>query len=446
MNELNSIHVKDLAADVPASLATGPFGSQIGSRFFRECGVPVLRGSNLSAEIGIRLNENGLVFIDEDLAKTFGRSTARRGDLVFTCWGTIDQVGLITGDSRFDRYIVSNKQMKLTPDPRKASSLYLYYYFSSPAVRKEIVANGIGTSVPGFNLGQLKAWHVPLPSLCKQEQIASVLGSFDKQISLLERQNATLEAAARAVFRSWFVDFDPVRAKLDGRRPHGLDDATAALFPDGFEHNNGELVPHGWRQMPMSEAVEVNPKRSLKKKRAATYLEMRNVPTAGHRPTAVATRAFTSGTKFVNGDTLMARITPCLENGKTAYVDFLRDGEVGWGSTEFLVLRPKPPLPTFFGYLLARDPEFRQFAIQQMTGSSGRQRVPADSLSGYRIAVPDEDVAEAFGRRCQPYFDLIRANSEESATLAELRDALLPKLLSGELTVPDVEALTEAPE
>lgn len=152
-------------------------------------------------------------------------------------------------------------------------------------------------------------------------------------------------------------------------------------------------------------------------------------------------REMGSGMKFLNGDTLVAWITPCLENGKTAFVDFLSHGEVGWGSTEYIVLRPKGAIPTVFAYLLARTEEFRSFAIQQMTGSSGRQRVPADSLSKYLIATPDNDspLFTRFGELVAPMFAQITAAVRQSRTLAGLRDALLPKLISGELRVPDAE-------
>jgi len=141
-----------------------------------------------------------------------------------------------------------------------------------------------------------------------------------------------------------------------------------------------------------------------------------------------------SGTKFVNGDTLLARITPCLENGKTAFVDFLpEEGQVGWGSTEYIVLRPKPPLPAEYGYYLARSEDLRTHAIQNMTGSSGRQRVPAECFAQYHIAVPPAPIAQRFGESARTLMIMISANDEQSRTLAALRDALLPKLLSGEL-------------
>ena len=187
----------------------------------------------------------------------------------------------------------------------------------------------------------------------------------------------------------------------------------------------------------MPEIVDVNPTRSLRKGVFAPYLDMANMPTHGHSAGDVVDREFGSGMRYINGDTLVARITPCLENGKTAFVDFLEDGQVAWGSTEYIVLRPKPPLPEEYAYCLARSAEFREFAIQSMTGTSGRQRVPAESLAHFRVAVPPRPIAETFGRAVKPRFARVSAAVRESRTLAALRDALLPKLISGEIRVND---------
>ncbi len=156
-------------------------------------------------------------------------------------------------------------------------------------------------------------------------------------------------------------------------------------------------------------------------------------------PIVAIERPFGSGMRFINGDTLVARITPCLENGKTAFVDFLGEGQVGWGSTEYIVLRPRPPLPPEFAYCLARGAVFRDFAIQSMTGTSGRQRVQADSLAHLQLPRVLKPVAQAFGRAIKPLFARSSAAVRESRTLAALRDALLPKLISGELRVRDAE-------
>jgi type I restriction enzyme S subunit len=160
-------------------------------------------------------------------------------------------------------------------------------------------------------------------------------------------------------------------------------------------------------------------------------------------PDFVTNRPFGSGMRFVNGDTLVARITPCLENGKTAYVDFLEGNEVGWGSTEYIVLRPKPPLPKEFAYCLARSDAFREFAIQSMTGSSGRQRVPAESLWHLLLPVPPHEIAKCFGAFIRPLFTRASASVRESRILAAIRDTLLPKLISGELRVKDAERFAD---
>ena len=261
-------------------------------------------------------------------------------------------------------------------------------------------------------------------------------------MELNRRMSETLEAMARAVFKSWFVDFDPVRAKAEGRDP-GLPKPLAKLFPARIVASQLGEIPEGWEAKPLPEFIEVNPACTIRRGDVAPYLDMSNMPTRGHSPDAVIERPFGSGMRFANGDTLVARITPCLENGKTALVDFLADGQVGWGSTEYIVLRPKPPLPAEFAYCLARSKSFRDFAIQSMTGSSGRQRVPAESLSHYLVAAPGEEIAKHFGRIVERLFSRTSGAAGESRTLAALRDALLPKLISGELRVKDAQKFLE---
>jgi type I restriction enzyme S subunit len=264
-------------------------------------------------------------------------------------------------------------------------------------------------------------------------------------IELNRETNEILEEMARALFKSWFVDFDPVRAKLEGRPPAGMDAATAALFPDHFQDSELGQIPKGWEVRPLPEVIEVNPRRILKSGVIAPYLDMKNLPTRGHSADEVVDRVFTSGTKFQNGDTLLARITPCLENGKTGYVDFLADGQVGWGSTEYIVLSPKPPLPPQYGYLLARSDALRTHAIKNMTGTSGRQRVPSECFNTFLLAIPSEpQLAYRFDELTSPLMAMIKANADESRDLANLRDTLLPKLLSGEISAPAAEELIAA--
>jgi len=337
-----------------------------------------------------------------------------------------------------DFWVIDTAYFATTVDER-LDLLYFYYLV------KYIGLNHLkdGTSNPGLSRDTFAHLLLPMPPRSIQERIAALLSNLDSKIDLLDQTNATLEAIAQALFKSWFVDFDPVKAKADGSEPDGMDAATAALFPSSFEDSELGPIPHGWTVGAITDVLSLNPTRSLKKKAAATYLDMASVPKSGHRATSWIERDFVSGSKFINGDTLLARITPCLENGKTAYVDFLEKDEVGWGSTEFVVMATRPNVPSQFGYLVARHPEFRQHAIQSMSGTSGRQRVQVDQLAMFKLAVADEQVYRAFGNLVEPLFRRIKCGSEEQATLAALRDTLLPKLMSGQLRIPEAEALVE---
>ena len=351
--------------------------------------------------------------------------------------------------------------------PRGDAVDFQYLRYALGSIISSAIGMNRGAANPLITQTDLGRLEIPVPEKSVQRGIATVLRRIDDKIDLNRQINHTLEAMAQAIFQSWFIDFDPVKAKIaakaNGRDPlraamsaiSGKTDAeldalpseqykqlaaTAALFPDEMEASELGGIPKGWAVCPLPECVGINPARALKKGAVAPYLDMANVPTNAARVDNVITRAFGSGSKFINGDTLLARITPCLENGKTAYVDFLADGEVGWGSTEFIVLRPKVGLPLPFAYFLCRHPEFRAFAISQMAGTSGRQRVPNDCFGSYKVVKPSVLIAEAFGKQTTQFMRQIKSLDEESKTLAGLRDALLPRLLSGELQVPHAEA------
>jgi type I restriction enzyme S subunit len=284
-----------------------------------------------------------------------------------------------------------------------------------------------------------------LPTLPEQRAIARILGTLDDKIELNRKQNETLEAMARALFKAWFVDFEPVRAKLEGRWQRGqslpgLPAHLYDLFPDRLVESELGEIPEGWGNVPASQLIDFNPGEPLRKGSDAPYIEMAALPTSGCWPEPPVARPFGSGMRFRNGDTLLARITPCLENGKTAFVQCLPDNSVGWGSTEYIVMRPKAPVPSEFGYLLARDAAFREQAIRSMTGTSGRQRVQADSVAEFKLASPpNEEVWNAFSNTVVSHFKSIKANARTIETLAQLRDTLLPKLISGELRIKDTE-------
>ncbi|MCL4557808.1 MAG: restriction endonuclease subunit S [Deltaproteobacteria bacterium] len=319
---------------------------------------------------------------------------------------------------------------------------FLFYLLRTAKYRNEILASATGTTVKHTSPNRILAYKTKFPLVDEQRAIAHILGTLDDKIELNRKMNETLEAMARAIFKSWFIDFDPVHAKAEGRDPK-LPKEIADLFPDSFQDSELGKIPKGWRVVLMPETIDINPIRSLQKGTNAPYLDMANVQNNSARVNKVIKRPFGSGIKFMNGDTLLARITPCLENGKTAFVDFLEHDQVGCGSTEFIVLRPKAPLPPFFGYFLARDPEFRAFAITNMSGTSGRQRVPSNCFANYKLVIPGERISVAFGQRVGAFMQQLKFNDEQSSVLAATRDTLLPKLLAEEIRVKDAEKFVE---
>ena len=337
------------------------------------------------------------------------------------------------------RYLHNQRLGKVTVKGDAAIELrFLHYLLRSNDYREEVLASATGTTVKHTSPDRLRRFRFNCPPLAEQGRIARILSSLDEKIELNRRQNDSLEAIARAMFRSWFIDFDPVRAKAD-EQSTGLSSQIANLFPDHFEDSEFGLIPNGWHVAPLGQVVTINPLRSLRKGTVAPYLEMNSMPNDSARATNVVNREFGSGMRFMNGDTLVARITPCLENGKTCFVDFLEDEQVGWGSTEYVVLSPSGIVPPLFAYFLARTEVFRSHAISSMSGSSGRQRVSLGALERFLVVVPPSEISQQFDRHAIAILSRMRTNDEQRITLTELRDGLLPRLISGELrgqTIP----------
>ena len=328
----------------------------------------------------------------------------------------------------------------LRPNFQKLDGMYLFYALNAVEVQQQFHAYANGVTRFGLRKADIGLVEIPLPPLPEQRAIAHILGTLDDKIELNRRMNETLEEMARALFKSWFVDFDPVRAKMEGRDP-GLPKHLADLFPHRLVDSELGPIPEGWEVKALEQFIKLNPRESIKKGTVALYLNMAALPTSGPNPDDTILREYTSGTRFRNGDTLFARITPCLENGKTAFLQALPKDTVGWGSTEFIVMRAIPPVTSVYPYLLARDPAFRAHAIQSMTGTSGRQRARTEALAPYQVAYPTAEVWTAFALIIEPLFSKIHVNSEESRTLAGQRDALLPRLVLGKLRLNTLDIL-----
>lgn len=259
-----------------------------------------------------------------------------------------------------------------------------------------------GSAQPKLSQANLNAITLSLPTLVEQKRIVEYLYMLDQKIDVNRQINDNLQQQAFSVFDNLIANAE----------------------------NNDYTV---------SDYAFLNPKRTLAKNQVARSIDMSQLSTSGAFPSGWEMKPFNGGMRFTNGDTLLARITPCLENGKTAFIDFLDDGEVAFGSTEYIVLAPKNDTPPEMLYCLARYPAFVDYAVKNMNGSSGRQRVSAETVGQYRLPLFDKHSLVLFKEVVSPMFLKMRYNSLENMRLAELRDALLPKLMSGEIDVSAVQ-------
>ncbi|KFA99537.1 restriction endonuclease subunit S [Vibrio sp. ER1A] len=429
-----TVTVEDIASKSPNALATGPFGSAISSKFFTDSGVPVIRGSNLSADTGVRLKDEGIVFVSEEKSKEFTRSVARVGDLVFTCWGTINQVGYIDGTSNWDEYIISNKQMKLTVDTTKVDPRFLYYVFSSPLKQQEIISNGIGAAVPGFNLGQLRKHTLQLPPLIAQSAIADTLELLDKKANQNTEINQTLEEMAQAIFKSWFVDFDPVKAKMSGEQPEGMDAATASLFPEKLVESEMGLIPEGWDIASIKDFGSVVCGKTPSKKNAEFYggdVPFIKIPdTHGKVFITETTDTLTQAGDESQPKKRIPENSICVSCIATVGQVFITTKP---SHTNQQINSVVPHDSNSLYYLLFKFKGLSKHFHDLASGGSATLNMNTRTFSNVELVRPTADVMEAFHQTIGGLMQKMLTNQLENATLAQLRDTLLPKLLSGEI-------------
>lgn len=191
----------------------------------------------------------------------------------------------------------------------------------------------------------------------------------------------------------------------------------------------------------VSTIAEINPKRTIRKGEKAICIEMADLSTKGSFPSRCHIKPYNGGVKFKNGDTIMARITPCLENGKTGYINFLDENQVAFGSTEYIVMASKSALPSEYFYFLARNSEFVGYATSHMNGSSGRQRVSGADIEKYKVRIPSQKQLEKFKQIVIPSMQYIRSNSIENNHLLMCRDTILTRLLSGDFDISMIDII-----
>ena len=360
---------------------------------------PIYLGIDSITDDG-RINPAGFNHLSPDDYKLWTkRVIPQENDVVFTYEATIGRYALIPKDfyGCLGRRIglVRAKDDRINPR-------WLLYYFLSPEWQRFINSRiVIGSTVNRIPIRSFPDYEINLPSRSAQDQITAILGSIDDLIEKNTQINDNLQQQA-------FALFDRLLTQAEGRL------------------------------CCLSEIAELNPKRQLSKGSIARCIDMAQLSTSGAFPSGWKMKPYNGGMRFSNGDTIIARITPCLENGKTAFIDFLDESEVAFGSTEYIVIASRGVYPAEYFYCLARYPAFVDYAVKNMNGSSGRQRVSADILSKYLLPqLPEEEIA-SFTNTVSSLFQTMRRNSLENIHLTALRDALLPKLMSGEIDVSNV--------
>jgi len=332
----------------------------------------------------------------------------------------------------------SNFSRRLIPNS-KVDPTYLGYRLKQAYESDELASYVTGTAMPNLDVrSALTGLSIFLPPLPEQREIARILGALDDKIELNHRMSATLEATARALFQSWFVDFDPVRAKAEGRQPVGMDAETAALFPDSFEDSALGPIPMGWEAGQLSDLAQLNPEAWSNSNRPETlqYVDLSN--TKWGRIESITpflnTEAPSRAQRVLRVlDTIVGTVRP----GNGSYALITIDGLTG--STGFAVLRPLATHSAEFVYLTATSAESID-VLTQLADGGAYPAVRPEVVAGLKVVIPSANVLSAFSSRTRTLFSLTSKNERQSELSEKVRDQILPRLLSGELRVGDIAA------
>jgi len=395
--------------------------------------LPIVVGiGNFRYEGGFRFDETRLNAYAGDFPRQY---VLAPNDvlMVMTCQTAGGEIlgipGRIPDDGR--TYLHNQRMAKVVVRRRNiVEPDFLYWVFRSADFNRELVVSATGTKILHTAPSRIGAYQFALPPPDEQRAIARLLGALDDKIELNRRMNETLEAIARALFKSWFVAFDPVRAKAEGRQPWGMDAETAALFPSEFEESELGEIPKGWRVGSIGQIANISrdstdpsnlPPNTL-------YIGLEHMPRGSIALDDWETAEKVTSGKLVfrQGDVLFGKLRPYFKKVGVAPLN-------GVCSSDILVIGPKKHR---FGQVLLQlaDQEFIDYT-EAVSGGTRMPRVSWADVARYSVAVPPEPVGAAFDAHVEPLTERMRVGIFESRTLAGLRDTLLPKLLSGELRV-----------
>jgi len=432
--------------EVAERVAMGPFGSSIKVETFVPDGVPIISGQHLH---GFKVDDRvGYNFITEEHAERLKNANVQRKDVIFTHAGNIGQVAFVPDNSKYDRYVISQRQFYLRPNTTKVLPEYIVAFFKTPEGQHKLLANTSQVGVPSIAqpVTYLRSLVIPLPPLPEQCAIAHILGTLDDKIELNRRMNQTLEEMARAIFKSWFVDYDPVRDKAAIRREHPdwsnaqvsraacptLKPEIAELFPDEFENSELGEIPKGWRASQVGHHFRLTMGQSPP---GSTYNEIgEGIPFYQGRsdfgfryPTR---RVYcTVPTRFAEpGDTLVSVRAPVGDINIA-----VERCAIGRGVA---AIRHESGSRSFTYYTMHQLAEhFLKFEAEGSVfgciNKADFERLP--------FFMPLPEVLATFDRVVSPLDDRVEIAERQTADLAALRDTLLPKLISGKLRVKDAE-------
>ncbi len=338
-----------------------------------------------------------------------------------------------------EKYVVSTKFMVIESLGRVLPR-FLYHVLTNQAALNEFqrIAESRSGTFPQITFDSIAHFPVPTPPIAEQYRLVQFLDAMETRLDLLRETNATLEAIAQALFKSWFVDFDPVHAKARGEPPQGMDDATAAQFPDSFEESELGMIPKGWRAGELGEMLALRNERTKPsdETKSLPYVPIENI---GAKTPFLA--EFKSGEDansslilFKEGDILFGAMRPYFH--KVCIAPFK-----GVTRTTVFTLSARNPKASAFALLLTYQDSTVDYATQHSEGSTIPYAKWKNSLERMPVLIPPDSVQEGFSEIVKSFIDRANANVQQAQTLTQLRDTLLPKLISGQLQLPEAEAL-----
>lgn len=401
----------------------GPFGSKLTQRDYVENGVPVIRGGNMQ-HAGRWIGGDFAYVSQEKYERDLKSNTARPGDIIVTQRGTLGQVSIVPESSPHADYVVSQSQMAVRVDESEASRDFVYYFLKSPVFEGYVEKATIQTGVPHINLGILRDVQVDWPDVQTQNEIARVLASLDEKIELNRRMNETLEEMARALFRDWFIDFGPTRRQIEGATEpaaimgHAFPPEKAAtlalLFPTKLGDDG---LPEGWELRDLRSALTLNYGKSLTKK--------------ARKPGPFS--VFGSGGISGTHDTALAK-GPSIIVGRKGTV-----GSLYWTREDFYaidtVFYVTSAYPMVYCHRLLET-----LGLETMNTDAAVPGLNRDNAYRQEFAFGGDDLIHAYAEFVGTLTEKSDANQQENQTLVEMRDLLMPKLMSGEIRLKDAEA------